>query len=308
MSFFEHTITDLDGWAAIFQNAEAFTPLVRHILDLHGLPQTAVENTTPGSHAVFRAGDCIVKIFAPDTFGWPCESDFVTEIAAMRYANCLGIAVPELIAHGRLEDSYSVRYLIQRFIRGTEFGKKELSPDEQCAVGKQLREICGKMNRPCAPFNDYDFLEGARMCTKWERFPESFRRERLDFLRTYSRDEAVYVHGDIHIDNAVYGEDGQVWILDFADSISAPAEYEYAALFPGLFRLRSPYFDGFYGAGQWSAGGIADVLVRGLCIHKFGAEIIRDIAGDCAEIGSLAALKRLLVRVIGCGGTDGFTA
>ncbi len=304
MPLFEHTITTLDEWAAIFQNAEAFMPLVRYILDRHGLPQTAIENTTPGSHAVFRAGDYIVKIFAPDTFGWPCESDFLTEISTMQYANRLGIAVPELVAHGRIEDSYPVRYLIQTFVRGTEFGKKELSPDEQCAVGKQLRRLCDKMNVPCAPFNDYDFLEGARTCPKWERFPESFRRERLEYLSTYSRDEAVYVHGDIHIDNAIYGEDGQVWILDFADSVSAPVEYEYAALFPGLFRLRSPYFDGFYGAGQWTAEGIADVLVCGLCIHKFGAEIIRDIAGDCAEIGSLAALKRILVRVIESGGMD----
>ncbi len=304
MPLFEHTITTLDEWAEIFQNVEAFEPLVRHILDLHALSQTEITNTTPGSHAVFRVGAYIVKIFAPDTFGWPCESDFLTEISTMQHANRLGIAVPELVAHGRIYDKYEFRYLIQTFVHGTEFGKKELSPDEKRNVGKQLRRLCDKMNVPCAPFNDYDFLEGARTCPKWERFPESFRRERLEYLRTYSRDEAVYVHGDIHIDNAIYGEDGQVWILDFADSVSAPVEYEYAALFPGLFRLRSPYFDGFYGAGQWTAEGIADVLVRGLCIHKFGAEIIRDIAGDCAEIVSLAALKQVLVRVIESGGME----
>lgn len=304
MPFFEHTVTTLDDWSRIFQNAEAFTPLVRHILDRHGLPQTAIENTTPGSHAVFRAGDYIVKIFAPDTFGWPCESDFLTEIRTMQDANRLGIAVPELVAYGRIPDQYEFRYLIQTFIRGTEFGKKELSPDEQYAVGKQLRSLCDRMNVPCAPFNSYDFLEGARTCPKWERFPESFRRERLDCLLAYSRDEAVYVHGDIHIDNAIYGEDGQVWILDFADSVMAPVEYEYAALFPGLFRLRSPYFDGFYGTGQWTPEEIADALVRGLCIHKFGAEIIRDIAGDAGKIGSLAALKQILVRVIESGGME----
>ena len=304
MYLFEPTITTLDEWAAVFQNAEAFTPLVRHILDRHGFPQTAIENTTPGSHAVFRAGEYIVKIFAPDTFGWPCESDFLTEIAAMQYANRLGISVPELVAHGRIEDRYPVRYLVQRFIHGTEFGKKELSPDEQYAVGKQLREICMRMNRPCAPFNDYDFLEGARECPKWERFPESFRRERLEFLRTYFREDAVYVHGDIHIDNAVCGEDGRVWILDFADSITAPAEYEYAALFPGLFRLKKAYFDGFYGEGQWTAETVAEVLVRGLCIHKFGANIIGELAGDCTDVVSLAALKQLLVRVIEHGGME----
>ncbi len=296
MPLFEHTITDLDGWSEIFQNITAFEPLVRHILDRHGLPQTSIENTTPGSHAVFRCGEYLVKIFAPDTFGWDCESDFVTEAVTMRRANRLGIAVPELVAHGRIDDRYHVRYLIQRFIGGTEFGKKELSSDEKTNVGKQLRMICDRMNVPCERFNDYDFLAGALESPKWDRFPESFRRERAEFLRNRSHGGAVYVHGDIHADNAIYGDDGNVWILDFADSILAPVEYEYAALFPGLFRMETPYFDGFF--GTWEPETVADMLTYGLCLHKFGAEIVIEWTEDIAGIDSITALKRELVQVI----------
>ena len=296
MYLFDHTITTLEEWAAVFQNIEAFEPLVRHILDLHGLPQTAIENTTPGSHAVFRCGEYLVKIFAPDCFGWDCESDFVTEVVTMRRANRLGIAVPELAAHGRIGDRYHVRYLIQRFIDGTEFGKKELSADEKRNVGKQLRVICDKMNVPCEPFNGYDFLAGALTCPKWNIFPESFRRERAEFLRNRSHGGAVYVHGDIHADNAIFGNDGRVWILDFADSVTAPVEYEYAALFPGLFRMETPYFDGFF--GTWKPESVADMLTYGLCLHKFGANILTEMAEDVSGIDSIAALKQLLIRVI----------
>lgn len=296
MYLFDHTVTTLDEWAEIFQNVAAFEPLVRHILDLHGLPQTSIENTTPGSHAVFRCGDYLVKIFAPDTFGWDCESDFVTETVTMRRANRLGIAVPELAAHGRIDDRYHVRYLIERFIDGTEFGKKELSSDDKVNVGKQLRGICDKMNVPCERFNDYDFLEGALTCPKWDIFPESFRRERTEFLRNRSHGGAVYVHGDIHADNVIFGNDGKVWILDFADSVLAPVEYEYAALFPGLFRMETPYLDGFF--GTWEPETIADMLTYGLCLHKFGVNILAEMTEDVSGIDSIAALQRLLIQVI----------
>ena len=304
MYLFSHTVRTLDEWADIYQNREAFGPVVRHILDRHHLPQTALRNTTPGSHAVFRAGDYIVKVFAPDTFGWDCESDFRTEIAAMQHANRLGIAVPELVAYGRIDDRYPIRYLIQTFVHGTEFGKKELSADGKYRVGKQLREICEKMNVPCEPFNGYDFLQGAVNCPKWDGFSEAFRRERIEYIRNYRHGGAVYVHGDIHIDNAIYGEDGQVWILDFADSITAPVEYEYAALFPGLFRLQKPYLDGFY--GTWTTDAAAEQLTYGLCLHKFGANILEELLGEgeCAELQSISGLKQRIAGVIERGGMD----
>lgn len=302
MYLFEHTIPDLDGWAAVFQNSEAFTPLVRHILDRHGLPQTAIENTTPGSHAVFRTGDYVVKVYAPDCFGWPCESDFLTEIAAMRHAGRLGIAVPELIAYGRIYDRYEFRYLIQTFIRGTEFGKAELSSDEKFRVGGQLREICDKMNIPYERFNDYNFLEDALADDEWDGFSEDFRRSREAYLRNCNHGTPVYVHGDIHIDNAILDEDGKIWILDFADSVTAPAEYEYASLFPGLFRLEKAYLDGFFGIGQWTPEEVAEMLTYGFCLHRFGGHIIDDLFGKRELFKNVGELRASIRQIIENGG------
>ena len=303
MPLFEHTVTTLDEWAKIFQNAEAFTPLVRHILHLHNLPQTDIRNTTPGSHAVFRAGEYIVKVYAPDCFGWPCESDFLTETAAMQYANRLGIAVPELIAHGRIYDQYEFRYLIQTFVHGTEFGKAKLSSEEKFKVGQQLREICDRMNVPYERFNDYDFLEDALADEdEWEEFSEDFRRSRIGYLRNYAHGTPVYVHGDIHIDNAILDENGRVWILDFADSVTAPVEYEYASLFPGLFRMETPYLDGFFGKGQWTPETVAEMLTYGFCLHRFGGHIIDDLFGDSDVLYSIDDLREAIRKMTENGG------
>ena len=303
MPLFEHTVTDLEGWSRVFQNVGAFEPLVRHILGLHGLPQTEIANTTPGSHAVFRAGEYIVKVYAPDCFGWPCESDFLTEIAAMHHANRLGIAVPELIAHGRIHDKYEFRYLIQTFVHGTEFGKAKLTADEKFRVGGQMREICDRMNVPYERFNDYDFLEDAIADEdEWEEFSEDFRRSRIEYLRNYAHGTPVYVHGDIHIDNAILGENGQIWILDFADSVTAPVEYEYASLFPGLFRLETPYLDGFFGTGQWTPESVAEILTYGFCLHRFGGHIIDDLFEDSDALQNVGDLREAIRKMIENGG------
>ncbi len=297
MSLFNHTVTDLDGWADIFRSAPAFAPLVRHILALHSLPQTAVENTTPGSHAVFRAGDYLVKVYAPDSVGWPCESDFQTEITTMQSANRLGIAVPELVAYGRVYDRYDFRYLIQTFIKGTEFGKMTLTEDEKVRVGGQLREICDKMNVPCEPFNDYDFLEDSLADDEeWEGFSPEFLRSREAYVRSYPHGAPVYVHGDIHIDNAIFDDDGRVWILDFADSVTAPVEYEYASLFPGLFRMERAYLDGFF--GTWDAGEVAEMLTYGFCIHRFGGHIVDEWVEERGSLRDVTELKRMLREIL----------
>ncbi|MGN1345881.1 MAG: aminoglycoside phosphotransferase family protein [Eubacteriales bacterium] len=301
MYLFQPVVTTLDEWGAVFQNRDAFAPLIRHILGLHRLPQAKIENTTPGSHAVFRVGDYLVKVYAPDCFGWPCESDFCTEIAAMQRANRLGLAVPELVAYGRIPDRYEFRYLIQTFVRGTEFGKTELSDAQKANVGRQLRWICEKMNVPCEPFNEYDFLRDALTSDEWDGFPASFLRSREDYLRTRPHGTPVYVHGDLHADNAILDDDGRIWLLDFADSVTAPVEYEYASLFPGLFRMEKPYLDGFF--GPWNAGIVAEQLTYGICLHRFGAHILDDFCGR-ASLQSTDDLRRLLERSLRNGAMD----
>ncbi len=296
MELLQHSIQNLEDWSRLFQNAEVFAPLIRHILNLHGLPQEKIVNTTPGSNAVFRVGKYIVKIFAPDDIGWDCAEDFATEIFTMERANGLGISVPQLIAHGVIEDRYLIRYLVMEFVHGVEFGKIRLTDEQKYDVGVQVREICAKMNTPCERFNSYDFIADSLENDEWDSFPESFRRERAAYIQNHRHGEAVCVHGDIHVDNAIYGEDGRVWLLDFADSVIAPVEYEYAALIPGLFRMQKPYLDGFF--GEWDLEKLTEKLTYGLCLHKFGALILADRLCKHLTVDSINTVRRAIAAAI----------
>lgn len=95
--FFAKTIENWTDWGAVYQDIPAFLPLTRAIFAKEGLPpirETA--RLTPGTNAVFRADDFVVKIFAPKESGLDAESDFQTEQAAIRRAESLGIATPKL--------------------------------------------------------------------------------------------------------------------------------------------------------------------------------------------------------------------
>ena len=290
MSLFSCTVENLADWAKIYNRTEPFEPRARHILALHSLPQTDLEETTPGSHAVLHAGDVIVKIFAPDTVGWDCEGDFQTEIAAMKRAHWLGVPVPALLAYGRIMDKYCFRYIVMEYIRGTEFAAAVLSDNEKTAVGRKLRSICEILHTAYTDGTWKDCFTEARRNEKWHIFPESFRTERLRFLESHRFSASVYVHGDIHGENVILTPNGQLVLLDFADSVRAPSVYEYAALIPGLFRYEKPYLDGFFGE-SWKIHDIAEELTQGLLLHRFGAEIIRDSGIVPDAVTSIAALR-----------------
>ena len=49
----------------IFQLIEAFTPLAKEIFRQEELAFSGLENLTPGTNAVFCAGNYVIKIFVP---------------------------------------------------------------------------------------------------------------------------------------------------------------------------------------------------------------------------------------------------
>ena len=67
---FNEPIHNWNEWGAIFQSIEAFTPLAREIFRRERLAFSGLENLTPGTNAVFRAGDYVVKIFAAKESGF----------------------------------------------------------------------------------------------------------------------------------------------------------------------------------------------------------------------------------------------
>lgn len=66
---FNRTITNWDDWARVYQSIPAFESIVQEILVREQLPIFKIEHLTPGTNAVFRAGDIVVKIYAPAESG-----------------------------------------------------------------------------------------------------------------------------------------------------------------------------------------------------------------------------------------------
>ncbi|HHY81471.1 MAG TPA: hypothetical protein GX505_02200 [Clostridiales bacterium] len=121
MSLFTYDIYDWSSWSRVYQSIDAWQPLIKHIFQKERLPFMPAEHLTPGTNAVFKVGNYVIKIFAPAESGINCAIDIQTETFAMKRAEALGIPAPKCIACGFIEDKYCFSYLIMEYIRGREF-------------------------------------------------------------------------------------------------------------------------------------------------------------------------------------------
>lgn len=295
---FTGEIYDWTSWGKIFQSIEAFELLIKYIFDRHGLPFSNIEHCTPGTNAVFKVGGFVVKIFAPEESGMDTDSDYKTELFGMNRANRLGIPTPLLRASGCVSDKYEFRYLVMEYISGASLGELEaaITKDEKFRYAAQLREITEKMDTRCERFNSYDIIERAVHCKRWDKFPQSFQSERLEYLKQYKISNPVYVHGDLNPDNVLIDASGKLYIIDFADAVIAPCEYELAAVICELFCFEKPYMDGYFGV--YDNAELADSCFDGLLMHDFGYNIIHCNLGKDDDITSLAVLRERLYTAI----------
>lgn len=298
MNMFTASINGWSTWGAVFQSIKDFELLIKYIFDRHKLPFTGIEHCTPGTNAVFKVGGLVVKIFAPKESGIDSDSDFKTELFSIERANRLGISTPQLVAGGTVEDKYVFNYLVMEYISGCSFGEIEsgLTDKDKVKYAKQLRELTDRMNTPCERFNDWNVIKRAQQCERWNMFPLSFRQEHKEYLENYKMTSPVYVHGDLNPDNVLIDTSGKLYIIDFADAVLAPSEYELAPIVCELFCFEKPYMDGYF--GNYDAAELTEKCFKGLLMHDFGYSIIRCNLGRIDEITSLAALKERLYTAI----------
>lgn len=275
---FNHEICNLQDWSKLFQDRSVFQPLVEHIFRQHGIAFCGLDNCTPGSNAVFRAGGYIVKIFAPSESGIGGEGEFITEKFGLEHANRLSISAPRLFGSGVVSDKYIFRYLILEYIEGESLAdlSGSLSENERFRIGKSLREIVDRMDIPCERFNRHT-LFGESAENRWKVFPGSFQRERKEYLEKHEEKKTVFVHGDLNPDNIIITADKKIHIIDFADALLAPVELELAGIICDGFKFDTAYLDGFM--GKYDKHELAERLVCGLLMHDYGVNIIHDNLG-----------------------------
>ena len=95
---FAHTIQSWEDWADVYQSIPAFTPLIQEIFRREGLPFSPLSPLTPGTNAVFRSGELVVKVFFPRESGLDPEGDFQNEGAVCRLLTQRQVPVPQLLA------------------------------------------------------------------------------------------------------------------------------------------------------------------------------------------------------------------
>lgn len=277
--FFAKTIENWTDWGAVYQDIPAFLPLTRAIFAKEGLPpirETA--RLTPGTNAVFRADDFVVKIFAPKESGLDAESDFQTEQAAIRRAESLGIATPKLRGAGFLEDKYRFYYLITDYIPGKEAGTWLKTADKT-----QKERFCGWLwdalrpwNTPCADGVFRRDMAGYSLQNpRWQGISPAAEAHRRELLPRLTAMPEVCVHGDLTAENLLVPDEGVPVIIDFADTALAPACYELPPICFSLFD-----YDPELARMLWkSPEPLAEALFAGLLLHDFGANFIEEICG-----------------------------
>ena len=290
MNLFTGQINNWNDWGSIFQSIPAFTPLVEYILQKENLPSAEIENLTPGTNAVFKVGEYVIKIFAPAESGIDQTLDLQTELFSIRRANKIGISAPKLVADGFVADKYRFGYMITEYISGTELVEavKTMSCEEKVLFGRKLRQICDKMNTPCEPFNGVDVINDKGRYRRWDNYPERFKTERLDFIKAHDFGQNVFVHGDLCLDNVLFSSNGELFFIDFADSVLAPIIYEHAHI-AFSFELDPMLLQGYF--NDYKTDKFIEMCFNGLLIHDFGGDIIRDYFGKPKEILSLDDLR-----------------
>lgn len=291
---FNERIAGKDDWSKLFLSIEAFLPLIRHIFAENALPFSRIENCTPGTNAVFAVGNYIIKIFAPPESGFGNGEDYITERFGIKRANQLGICAPKLAAAGSILDSYRFDYLVMERVFGREISdlRENLNNRDKLEIGGQLREFTALMDGSCENFNSHK-LRSADAEERWLAFPEGFRQEREEYIKTAVYSEACYIHGDLTGENLLF--DGEkIAVIDYADALIAPYELELACIICEGFRFDRSFIEGYLG-GQYNIKALAEECIGGLLLHDFGAFIIRERICEPETLYGIAALRSAIM-------------
>ena len=87
-----------------------------------------------------------------------------------------------------------------------------------------------------------------------------------------------------------------VYLIDFADVMYAPAEYETTYIASALFCFEKPYMIGYF--GEYNAEDIVDLCMEWLPVHAWGHATTEGNLKPVEEITSFATMREKLSKLI----------
>lgn len=301
MLFLEE-LNGLESWGNVFCSIKVFTPLINEILKNERLiVKGKIESLTPGSNAVFKIDNMVIKIYAPFETGFDTEYDYNAELYSMQLANMKSISVPQIIAYGKIEDKYLFRYIIMEY-KTNELGIRDIlssSIIEKQHIVEEIKEILRKLNKPVN--STIKSIASKNMDDKLMRMNGLNKKlitELIELSSKVSLNNSVLVHGDITRDNILISRNHNITLIDFADCVIAPSFYELPAIIFELFLCDKELVTCF--VDNMNKDVFINLLIEGLSIHICCGNILKDyftrINMSFQTIDSIISLKSLLKK------------
>ena len=297
---FIEEINGWDSWGKVFQSIPAFEKLIIKIFEKENLPCKGISNLTPGSNAVFKVGDYVIKIFAPIQAGVDTEIDYKCEILGMKRAMDIGINIPPVISTSIIEDKYLFSYIIMGYIEGKDAKDllKYYSTEEKVDFVRQLKRNLNKMNGLInESYPSVDVRERVLSNLRWNILPDSAVNQIKKLVKDYDMSNKVYVHGDITGENVMIDKGGVLYIIDFADGRLAPREYEFPPILFDLLDFDKTMINEF--TKDENIDEFIEKCFYGILIHEFGVYFVKLICErilgiEIRELTDIFMIKEVL--------------
>ena len=299
-NFFAETMIDGDVWHKLRQSKENFMPLIKYIYETNKLKFNEASVFHEPPYTVFRVENTIAKIYNPPEAKIWDEPEYDTELKGLKFCKNSGVLTPDIICNGIVYDSiYSFPYIVMNYIDGIDAEKAipTFNHSEKAEFALKLKELTRKIN--CAA--DIKIMrcdDPARINHGlWNHMPEPFKEERKRYIENADLGEFVFNHGDLNDSNIIIDKQGRLNLIDFSESVIAPAIYDWSPILyclgyaPDMMEI---YF------GDYKNDDFYEALAVSYLLHFWGGVhiegIAKDIGTDITSITSIDALKNMLIK------------
>ena len=237
-----------------FLDPEFGLELARAIIPRHPLP-TEIRRKTEGSSLIFELGPELFLKIVPPFF----TDSFSAELAATTLASGrLSVKIPEIVLTGKIENW---NYLVSRRVPGIQSSRvfQNLQEDDLQPIAKDLGSLLRQLHSIEAP-------EFERNYGTWESFlKERLRNQRsvhlardnppewVEKICSFVDEQAsnllkltppVFLHADLNRAHVMLDQVKDRWrvvgLLDFADAMKGPKEFDFILPFLDFFS-RTPF-------------------------------------------------------------------